>query len=309
MLLLWMLLVAPASAGGGPWTLQPREHNVYVGLDYFRYSAFRGRDASEPRTLASGLTAAGVTGVWTLGLASDVEAELKVPFESVRVNDPRTPDCRSDDKPEDWCTTTAGLGDVAGAVKWRIIDELYRSPVSVSLSGAFRSGEAYAGKRGRLTTLGDGQTDVGVGMAVGRTSGVGQGWYTASAEVWYFARFSNGRDAAGAPTPSDEVAFGAEGMWAFHPRVAVGPAFFGFTRTGGADFEDLDFQDINGLTSLHGTQLKAGAKAAFFSVEGGPTLVVTAAWTFYARNNPSDTLSVGFGMGWFLPRERTLKGG
>ncbi|MFK7929276.1 MAG: hypothetical protein AB8H79_13870 [Myxococcota bacterium] len=296
MLWLW-LLSAPSVAGGGPWTLNPGEHNVYVGFDYFRYSSFRGAQGAAQPT-ASPLSASVVTGVWTIGMAKDLEVELRLPFESVHVRDSGAEGCVSPDVPEDFCKATANIGDVAGVVKWRAVDELYSSPVSISFSGAFRSGEAYSGARGRLTTLGDGNTDVGVGASVGRTSGAGKGWYTSSAELWYFYRFSNagsGRD----KIPGDELAFSAEALWAFHPRVAIGPAAFGFTRLSGTDFEDIELGSLNGFSSLRATQVKVGGKLALFSTHKGPTVVVTAVGTLYAKNNPSDTLVLGFGLGWF----------
>lgn len=301
-MLLWLWLSGSAAlAGGGPWTLNPGEHNVYVGMDYFRYSRFRA-DGGEGRPVASALTAAGLTGVWTVGMASDVELELRVPFESVRARDPDSPGCTSDEVPEDFCASTSNLGDVAGLLKWRVVDELYDSPISVSLSAAFRSGEAYAGTRGRLTTLGDGNTDVGLGTSVGKTDSAGRGWYTASAELWYFYRFPNAGSGLD-KIPGDEIAFSAEGLWAFHPRVAVGPAVFGFTRLTGTNFDEIDTSDINGFSSLRATQFKAGAKVAVFSTDGGPTVVLTAVHTVHARNNPTDTLALGFGVGWFFPKK------
>lgn len=300
MLVLLTLLSSPAEAGGGPWTLNPGEHNVYVGLDYFRYRSF-SRSGGSKDELDTGLTAAGVTGVWTIGMARDIEVELKLPFESVRANDPSVPGCR-EERPEDWCEPTANIGDLAASVKWRVVDELYESPVSVSVSAGFRSGEAYANRRGRLTTLGDGQTDLGAGLAVGKTGRIGRGWYTSAVEAWYFYRFANNH-LGGRKVPADEFAFSAEGLWAFHPRVAVGPAFFGFTRTGGVGLADIDYMSPDGWSSLMASQFKLGGKAAIFSTEGGPTVVLSALMTVHARNNPSDTLALGFGVGWFVPRK------
>jgi hypothetical protein len=299
-LVLLILLSTPAQAGGGPWTLNPGEHNVYVGLDYFRYRSFRG-EGGVLDELDTGLTAAGVTGVWTIGMANDVEVELKLPFESVRANDRSVLGC-SEARPDDWCEPTAQIGDLGASLKWRVVDELYDSPVSVSISGGFRSGEAYANHRGRLTTLGDGQTDLGAGVAVGKTGRAGRGWYTSSAEAWYFYRFANTR-LDGRKVPADEVAFSAEGLWAFHPRVAAGPALFGFTRLGGVGLDDIDYMSPDGWSALMATQVKVGGKVAIFSTDGGPTVVLSGLMTVFARNNPSDTLALGFGVGWFFPRK------
>ncbi|MFT7520932.1 MAG: hypothetical protein ACI9MC_003083 [Kiritimatiellia bacterium] len=300
MILLALLLGAPAEAGGGPWTLNAGEHNVYVGLDYFRYRNYRSDSFMEP--LDTALTASGVTVVWTAGVAPGVELELKLPYENVRANDPSSETCMLD-RPGDWCDTTSGLGDIGGVIKGRLIDELYGNPFSWSLSGAFRSGEAYADTRNRITTLGDGQSDVGLGTSIGRTDQAGKGWYTASAEAWYFYRLPNRRSPTGAKVPSDEVAFSAEGMWAFHQRFAVGPALFGFFRTGGISLDDIDYFDIDSWNTLRTSQIKVGVKAATFSTGDGPTVVVTVLTTVFARNNPSDTLALSFGVGWFFPKK------
>ena len=300
MLLLLTLLAPSAHAGGGPWTLNAGEHNVYVGLDYFRYRKFRGEGAAMDE-LDTGLTAAGATAVWTIGMAKDVEVELKLPFEMVRANDASVAGC-TEARPEDWCEPTANVGDLGASVKWRIVDELYESPVSVSVSGGFRTGEAYSNTRGRLTTLGDGQTDVGAGVAVGKTGRAGRGWYTSAAEAWYFYRFGN-TTVGGRKVPADELAFSAEALWAFHPRVAIGPAFFGFTRLRGVGLGDIDYMSMDGWSSLKATQLKVGGKAAIFSTDGGPTVVISGLMTVHARNNPADTLALGFGVGWFFPKK------
>lgn len=304
MLILLTLLTGIASAGGGPWTLNPREHNVYVGFDHFRYETYRGSTSTQ-RTVASPIAATAVGGSWTIGLANDLEFEVRAPIEFVRVTDPNAEGCITD-RPEDFCETSLNVGDLYGAVKWRFVDELYRSPVSMALVMSMRSGEFYAPERGRLTSLGDGTTDIGLGLSIGKTASVGRGWYTASADVRYHYRFPNTGGFFGEKVPTDELEFSAEGLWAFHPRFAVGPAVFGFTRMGGADFDDIDFFDEDGFASLAGTQLKAGAKLAIFGTDGGPTVSFTVARTFYARNNPTDTLSVSAGIGWFFPRKVRL---
>ncbi len=140
-----------AWAGSGPWTLEANEHNVYIGADYYRYANFSG--ASGASALQTGVTAAGATGVWTVGMAPGLEAEVKLAFESVRVNQMDSPACIGPGKPDDWCDPTANIGDLGARVKWRFVDEAYGPPVSLAISLAARSGETYANQRARLTTL------------------------------------------------------------------------------------------------------------------------------------------------------------
>ena len=289
-----------AVAGSGPWTLSPGEHNVYVGADYFRYQRFNG--VSPGIELSSGLTAAGLTGVWTTGLAYGLEAEFKLAFESVRVNDART--CLQG-TPSDFCEPTAGIGDLAARVKWRAVDEAYGAPLSVALHLSARSGEAYAGRRGRLTTLGDGQTDAGAGASVGRTDTLGKGWYMASVDATYWYRFPNVVE-AGRKVPTDEISADADVLVSLHPRFGIGPSVSFFTRTGGVDFvpATTDFFDPDLFNRLDASQLKVGGKLGIYSVDNGPTVSVAALWTVAARNNPSDTFALSVGVGqWLQPRD------
>jgi hypothetical protein len=269
-------------------------------MDYYRYTTFTGGDSSTKRPLATGVTGAGLIGVWTTGMANDVELELMLPFESVRVNDDDAAFCMVD-RPKDFCTSTFGLGEVSANIKWRVVNELYSSPVSVSVNGGLRSGEAYAGRRNRLTTLGDGQTDLGAGLAIGRTATLGRGWYTAVAEGRYWYRFPNATPDSG-KIPADEVSWVTEAMLSVHPRFSFGPAIYGYHKLGGIDLEDIDFYSINSWSSLQGEQIKVGAKFGLYSDGKGPTVSVTVLRAVTSKNNPADLTSVSFGLGFYRPR-------
>lgn len=293
------LLVGAALAGDGPWTLGPREHNVFVGADYYRYSKLDPGEG-EARDLPSPLTAAGLTLDWTLGLREGVEAEIKIPYESVRADNEESSGCTSG--PAGWCSPTAGLGDVGANVKVRLVNELYGSPVSVAANAGFRSGEAYAKTRGRLTTLGDGQTDVGGGLSVGRTDVLGPGWYRVSAAGGYWYRFSNS-ELEGEKVPADEVAGSVSLLIAPHPSFALGPAAHGFWRLGGQDIDEVgadDFAWPDLSASLAAAQVQVGLKLGLFAQKGGPTFSLTVLRTAYAKNNPADTLVLSAGLGWFF---------
>ena len=289
-------------AGTGPWTLQAREHNVYLGTDYFRYGRFNG--ALPNVTLDTEIVSAGLTGVWTFGMAYGLEGEVVARFEGVRVADPRPALC-NEGVPADWCDPTSGLGDVAARLKWQVVDEAYGFPLSWAFSVGTRTGEAYAPKRGRLTTLGDGSTDVGGGVSLGRTGVLGRaGWYRFSTDAYYWYRFPSGQR-NGQKVPSDEVTGEIAMLLAPNPRFGFGPAVAGFTRIGGIDLNppEADFGDPDFWNSLAATQLKVGGKLGVYSIDNGPTVSVSALWTVYARNNPRDTFALSVGIGqWFAPR-------
>lgn len=295
---MWLAWISIAAlAGDGPWVLEPGATNLFLGLDYVTYGTLRNPDGST-MDLGSGLTGAGPLLVVTRGLIPAVEIELKLPYERVRANQPDSAFCTTD-RPSDWCAVTAGLGDVTLLTKLRVLDEARLNPLSASLLVGARSGEAYSEHRGRITTLGDGQTDVGLGLGVGRAAGLGAGWYRVSASAAYWYRLPH-RRAGGLKIPSDEITATADLLLAPSSSVGFGLAGTGFWRLAGLDVAEADFNQIDGFASLRGEQIKAGLKAAVFG-ERGLTLFATGLRTVYAVNNPIDTLAVSIGIGAYLP--------
>lgn len=290
---------APARAGDGPWTLGEGDRNVYVGVDYFRYATFRDGDG-DVSPLSSGLTAAGVTMVGTLGLAPGFEAELKVPYESVRVNRAEDDAICQNVPRKQWCAPSGGIGDVALQVKGRVLEERFVNPVSASFFLGVRTGEAYANKRGRLTTLGDGQTDLGAGASVGKSGRLGKGWYRTAATGAYWYRFAN-VELDGRKVPADELSFSLTSTLSPWNRFGFGPALYGFQRLDGVDMGQVDLSHQDSWASLDAGQIQVGGELGVYSRRGGPTVTFAVLNTIYARNNPADTLVVSMGIGWFTP--------
>jgi hypothetical protein len=289
------MLSSTARAGDGPWTLNPGDDSLYLGVAWFRYGTFDAGGGTE-QELGEGISAFSAHAVWTAGLADGLEFELVVPWETARVNDPTMAQCVD---AGDFCKTTSGLGDVGAALKLRLLDELYGSPVTIAAAAGARTGEAYAAHRDRLTTLGDGTTDFGAGLSLGRTDVVGaRGWYRAGLWGWYWRRMPN-THVDGAKVPADEVSYTAEATISLHPRFGIGPALQGFQRLGGVDLtETRPASDPWG--ALLAAQVQAGAKFGVYT-EDGMSLSVGVLRTIYARNNPTDTTVVSVGLGWFWP--------
>ena len=61
---------------------------------------------------------------------------------------------------------------------------------------------------------------------------------------------------------------------------------------------EADFSTENVWSSLEAAQIQAGGKLGVYS-EWGSTFSVAVLRTVYAVNNPSDTLIITMGMGWF----------
>lgn len=288
-----LLLISAAIAGDGPWTLAPHERNVYLGSSYVRYDSYDLGGARSVDLGGGGTVATHTVFVATAGLLPGVEAELRLPYETARVVDPSIGVCA--DKPADFCAPSRGLGDLEAALKVRVVDEFYRSPVSVGLMLAGRSGEAYAHQRGRLTNLGDGQTAVGGGLSLGRSATLGGGWYAVSGTGWYWHRLESGVGLA------DELAYNADLSWSPRGRFGVGLAGSGFQRFGGRDLGKVDLNQPDAFASLDAAALQAGGKIAIFS--GDHSLHVSVLRTVRARNNPTDTWVLSLGVGRFRPAD------
>lgn len=306
MTLLLALLIGTAQAGDGPWTLNAGEDSLFLGVSTFRYAEFQDSKSGDTSSLGEGITATGLVGVWTSGLAEGLELELVVPYERVRVNDRRSSYCMSESRPADYCATSSGIGDMSAVLKARVLNELYASPVSMSLAAAARTGELYSDHRDRLTTLGDGNTDLGAGLSLGRTDLLGSGWYRVGAWGWYWFRLPHEGDTWATKVPADEVSYTFEATWSPHPRVGFGPALQGFHRLGGVPFSEMDFDSENHWSSLQAAQIQAGGKVGIYT-DGGPTFALAVLRTVWAQNNPTDTLVVTAGLGWFWPEGMPLK--
>ena len=209
----------PALGGEGPWTLQPGEHNLYFGALSYRYGAYdTGASVSQLPTEVIGTE---LMGVWSYGLFEGLELEVRVPYEAVRVGDPRAALCR-DSPRRRWCAPTRGVGDMTLLVKTRLLDEVYAAPVTVSGVWGVRTGETYSATRGRLTTLGTGQTDFGGALSIGRADVLGKGWYRASGSLGYWYRVPHVTEPD--KVPADEFQFDVGGAVAPFPAWSVGPA-------------------------------------------------------------------------------------
>lgn len=162
----------------------------------------------------------------------------------------------------------------------------------------YRYGD-YTDGSGAPTTLDTGLTASGLTASVGRTDVAGNGWYRASADASYWYRFPNA-ELNGQRVPGDEVAWSMEAVWAPRERFSIGPAVYAFHRLWGRDFRPGDLGQINVFSALKASQLQAGGKLGIYAINDGPTVSIAVLRAVYARNNPTDTLVITAGIGWWL---------
>ncbi|MBX2798670.1 MAG: hypothetical protein KTR31_13395 [Myxococcales bacterium] len=282
-----------AEAGDGPWTLASAEHDLYVGMDLYGYQRFRVAGA-EPSDLDAQVRALGIPIIWSWGAMDAVETELRIQLEGVAVADPSAAPC-DDAERDDWCATTVGVGDLSAALKLRLLDEFRYHPLTLTFIPTLRTGAPHRATRGRLTNLGEGQTDLGLGLRVGRTGGLGSQWYALSGAATYWLRAS-----ASATTdrrlPGDEISWDTSAVVCVAHRLGLGPVAQGFHRLWGLDLDEAPLDQAHGFASLKAQQIKIGGRASLY-LPRGLTLSATAMTTAYARNNPTDTWVLGLGVG------------
>lgn len=291
-----LLLSAPsAQAGSGPWTLPGGARNLYLGWSQSSFSELQMGDDVAPLGQVRGTT---FTAIGTLGLLEGIEAEVQLPWQQVQQMDRSAALCESSSRPRDFCAPSSGIGPFQATLKGRLLDEGALRPMTASVAAAVRSGTPTADLRDRITAVGDGQTDIGALVSVGRTASLREdGWYSASATLAYWYRSPLPSD-ADEKVPADQLEYGIKGLVAPIRKLGIGPVISGFHRLGGVEFSDLSPSDPNGFPSLDAAQLKAGGEL-LVTGDGGVSLSISALRTIRARNNPSDTTVLSLGVGWY----------
>lgn len=300
-LVLGLLLSSSALAGSGPWVIGEGQTSVYLGSEFQRFGTLSGREgkgAAGDIAVDDGIESIGFKGILTYGIRDAIELDVLVPWYRVEANRPGGAVCAS--LGPQTCATTEGLGNLEARVKGLLVDELVGAPVSLAAYGTLRLGQFTAPERARVTNLGEGTTDIGGGLAIGRSGGFGGGGtWSAHVDTQARHRFSNVAEAS-PPIPGWELLIDAEAFIGARRWWSLGPSLTYFNRPQGLDVEELLARpavatDIDRFARLNGRFLRAGGKALIRSSER-TTFVAGASWTLAAVNNPSDVFSVNAGI-------------
>ena len=288
-------------AASGPWVLSPRDASIYAGTEFQRIGHLaldNGSFADEPITVDSGISKFAVQGYVSYGIIPRVQIALSVPFQDVHANRTDGPVCTSFGLQA--CSRTTGFGLVDLRVQGLILDEFYGAPVSLAVGAELRQGAHTATERARITNLGEGTTDTGGYLSLGRTGPVGEaGTWSGYVEMGGVYRFPNVLT-DGAPTPGSEFTGDAEVLIGFSRAVSVGGTVSAFWRPFGVNISEVDLADIDRFSSLRVLSLRPGLKLMLRSSEN-VVFSASVLGTLYAENNPSDLLGVSAGMSVYLP--------
>ena len=297
---------ALAQAGSGPWVISPQDWSLYAGLESQRISELALKDGlGDPSVVQvdDGIETTTANAILTYGLRKRVELELGVPRSRVDANRPGGAVCAS--LGDRACATTKGFGVVTGRGKVLLADELLGSPVSVAVGAELRLGQHTGATRGRITNLGEGTTDLGAFVAVGRSGGLADGSWSAHLDAGYRHRSSN-RSLEDDPLPGAEILADAELFVGTKAWWSVGPTLSYWDRPEGVDFGEGDLTDIDRFGELNGRAVRVGGKLLLRS-PSRTTLVLSGSQTVVARNNPR-VISYGAGLA-FYPERRALRHG
>lgn len=293
-----------ATAGAGPWVVGAGSSSLFASIEAQRLNTLstQTETGSVEVDVGEGLSSQGLQVIGTYGVHNRTEIELAVPWRRNYAN--RPDDALCDALGLGACRTTQGIGLVNARVKALLIDELYGSPVSLSVSLNSRYGAFTAEERARITNLGEGTFDVGPSVSVGRSSALPRGGdWSAYVEGGWLYRFANTDSFPNFSDPVPAGEFFGEAKAFVSPgqgQIGFGPHLMGLWRPGGLDWYELEasggLTDLDRFSALAVQNVRAGG---ILLLRGpyGATLVTSMLHTIHARNNPTDSLFFSIGIG------------
>ncbi|MEQ1502075.1 MAG: hypothetical protein ABMB14_07580 [Myxococcota bacterium] len=290
--------VGTAIAGSGPWVVGDGGFTLYTGAESQRFAhlvpIIDGKREVIP--VAEGVSTLGLKAIGTVGFGGRAEVQLAVPWYHVEAS--RADEALCVALALGACETTEGIGIVESRVKGLVLDEFFGAPFSLSLAAELRFGQFTASDRERVTNLGEGTFDAGPVLAVGRTGGLGKGYWSGWIEGSYRYRVpmtrnypqTTGKDTAPGSefTASTEVIVGPRTAYGFGPTASL------LWRPFGRDFGALDLTDVDRFGALKVTNLRVGAVAVLRANRVSTSASVLR--TVYASNNPTDGYVVSLGV-------------
>lgn len=281
-----LLAMSPeARAGSGPWVVSEGDLNLYSELEFQRIDEFvisADGQTVDVIDVDDGIETFGAKAIATFGLRDRIDLEIDVPWYRVEANTLGGPICTT--LGLQVCETTEGVGVIGTKVKGLVLDELAGAPVSLSVSGVARFGAFTNDTRSRITNLGEGTTDLGAMMAVGRSGGLLDGFWSGFVDVGWRHRFPNTTfrqtNVPGGELVADaEFLAGAQRWWSLGPSVSL------LWRPQGYDWAEVDLTQPDRFGMLRVTTLRGGGKLVLRSSER-TALVLSGLTTFVAENNP-----------------------
>lgn len=285
-----ILLSLPALAGSGPWTVSSGDLSAYLGSSYEHFSKLAtstGKYGEGVIDVDEGVGKTSGQLILDYGLRDRIDVQLSLPYTHAEATREDGALCGAIGL--DGCKKTDGVGVVSVSGKALLLDELAGSPISLSVAPDLRFGQLSASKRARVTNLGEGTTDLGLTLAIGRAGAIGPAIFSGYVSGGARYRFPNVDGKPGAEGYADAELLVGGAAW------SIGPSFTMLSRPEGYDVEDIDFADVDRFSRLSILNVRGGGKLIVRSDER-VSFVLAGFGTIYAVNNPSDTVYVTAGV-------------
>jgi hypothetical protein len=272
---MWWMVPALAQE---PWTLQRGETSVWLTGELVRWSELRGMD-SEEIELGARIWRLGSALTVTRGLLTAWELEGSAGFASSWVSDPAAPGCAA--LGPGACEPTRALTPIELKLQNKLADGL-------AWGTTLRMGQASARDRDKLTGIGEGTTDLAAYFTGGRQGALGAASYRASSSL-----LGRLRPGLGSEALSWEVDGGARAELGLGALTCAGQ--LDLLHRAGLPLSELDPDSADRFADLGVTALDAGGQLLVRA--GHVSLGLTVMSSVLVRDNPSDRLYIGAGVG------------
>ncbi|MFT5680889.1 MAG: hypothetical protein ACI8RZ_001795 [Myxococcota bacterium] len=293
--MVWWLFLAEAMAGG-PWVLSAGDFDVYSGLESRRATTLTNSTGDGNTLPGGGVSTMGAVGILSAGILPGLQGSIQVPIH--RSRSLASDDTACDDLGLGACKTSQGIGTVTMQLKGQVLDELYGAPVSAALVGELRLGDLTAPTRARLTSLGEGTTDLGVFASVGHSGGLGSGFWSGQVEGGWRYRFPNAT-VSGQSVPGSEILANLE-VLAGSAAWSIGPTAYFMTRAGGVTLEETDLTSTERYVALQTTSAHVGGKLLLRSAANW-TVSLSGLRSVFSQNGFGDELIISAGVSVWRP--------
>lgn len=290
-------LVGTALAGSGPWVIGDGGFTLYGGVEaqHFGNLGIVAGGERDVLQVGEGVSTFGVKGIGTVGVGTRAEVELTVPWNRVEVSRDDAEICAIG---LDACDKTEGIGILATRIKGLVLDEFFGAPLSLAVGTELRFGELTAANRERITNLGEGTFDAGGFASVGRTGGLGQGYWSAWFEGGYRYRLPTTRHypqmKGDRAVPGSEFTAALEAIVGPRTSFGLGPSASLLWRPFGIDFGAVDLTDPDRFAALDVVTTRVGGTAVVRT--RGVSASASVQRVVFSRNNPTDTVLVSLGV-------------
>lgn len=299
-----LALISTADASGGPWVPGDGKAQLYLGVESERFTTLKANGTEEGVSrvpIAGGVSTLRAVGELSYGIASRAEFSLTVPLQRAFVHRPDDALCGAFGLGA--CDTTSSVGVIEARLKGLVSDQVSGAPVSFAVGGVVRYGGLTAGTRQRLTNAGEGTTDVGGRLSLGRSGPLGGGYYVLQVDAQGLYRIPLSSDfpvgEGERSVPGAEVAAATDLLIAPSARFSFGPTVSFAARPGGIDVGEMlstaAAGDVDRFLGLRYAEVRVGGKL-IVQDESYNAISLSVLRMGWGMNTPTDTLGIGVGV-------------